>query len=165
MRPRAQPQKRVIDGVEYEVFPLPGGEASEFLNRLMRIVAPGAAIAAAKLGFGGVEEDALGTGLTGILDRFPIAEQRAFQQAFARTTFVDIGDDKKPKLDTIFDLHFQGDMGAWAEWFVFCLEVNFAGFFRVLAAKIAVAVAAAKAKAEAASKSKSPPAATGASGG
>jgi hypothetical protein len=163
---KAQAQTRVIDGVEYEVLPLPGKMASSYLNRMLRMLAPGLGVAASAIGLGQADESALGGGLAGVLERFTEAEKNAFEDVFARHTFITLEDGRKPKLSEVFDIHFQGDMGGWAQWFAFCLEVNFQGFFSVAKSKLLAAAGAhaEKLKAARASSSSSPPAATGGSG-
>jgi hypothetical protein len=50
---------------------------------------------------------------------------------FAKHTAVTGGDygSKAPQLDSIFDAHFVAKYPEMLQWLVFCLEVNFAGFF------------------------------------
>jgi hypothetical protein len=54
-----------------------------------------------------------------------------FCSIFSKQTRVIMPDGKRPLLDSIFDLHFAGDMAfEMVEWLAFCLGLNFGVFFQ-----------------------------------
>lgn len=60
-------------------------------------------------------------------------ELEHFVRLFMPTTRVRLSDGKTPMLGDIFDTHFAGHYGELLGWLSFCLEVNYADFFGVLA--------------------------------
>lgn len=129
-----QSQTRRCGEYEYEVTPLPAGKALQVLRRLGKSAAP----ALAKLG----ETDAksvdlgkLGEALEELLASLTDDDVAFVNRALAEQTLI-VDGDARPPLAKQFDEHFRGELGAWAEWLKFSLEVNYGPLVRVLGASV-----------------------------
>lgn len=129
-----QAQTRRCGEYEYEVTPLAASKALQVLRRLGKSAAP----AFAKLG----EIDAksldlskLGEALEELLSSLTDDDVAFINRAFAEHTLIVEG-EARPLLAKQFDEHFRGELGAWAEWIKFSLEVNYGPLVRALGASV-----------------------------
>lgn len=127
----ADPNTREIGGVTYRTQPIGFSKGLPLLKRLVDILAP---IAAAALRGGSVRGQ-----FANVLDVAPQAftekDLERFAEAFGPlSAYLDEATGKwvtlvkNPKIDNR-ERHFTGRYGEFMQWLVFCIEVNFAGFF------------------------------------
>jgi hypothetical protein len=108
----------------YEVVGVPARVGKRLLTLITHAIGP-AFLAAGK------EPDVM-TVLAGVMERVKDADLDALIDAFAPLTTVHLTDGKSPRLNAIFDEHFAGNYQDMLAWLLFCLEVNYSGFFAEL---------------------------------
>lgn len=153
-----EPQTRTIDGRVFEVTPLPAGLAVKALARLSNALGPALENINSFAAVEGAVLDAMAT----LLSRLDGDNLEVLCKIFATCSRAEKspGAGEMIALAPTFDVYFSGDLGTLAEWFTFCVEVNYAGFFRVVRDRLGqrvVSVATAK------SSSTSPPGSSGTS--
>lgn len=122
--------EREIDGVTYRVQPLAFSAGLPILKRLIDIVAP---IAAAALR-GGSANGMYANVLDVAPQAFTEKDLERFADAFGpRSQYLNDAGQwvtliKNAKVDNR-ETHFTGRYLAFMRWLIFCVEVNFAGFF------------------------------------
>ncbi len=115
-------QTREIDGVLYEVTPIPWGVGLPALNRLLRLTAP-------------VLGAAMTSGNAGLFEALPAMLGDADVTYYAKilgdgSRFKNAEGNMQPLIDKNQAAHFDGRYEAFYKWLLFALEVNFAPFFR-----------------------------------
>lgn len=115
-------QSRVIQGVRYEVLPLPAGRGVRVMAQLAKVIGPGIGEAAS------LAEAAANIGRTigAFTERLDPDVVETLCREFAATTTVTAGQSRTSLGAGIaFDEHFAGQYDALLEWLRFCMEVNF----------------------------------------
>ncbi len=116
---RAKAQRRDIDGVTYEVWPLQHSVAQKILLKFLRALG---AAASAVDGSDGAQFAALAKALPD--------EDIAFIAAkFGDASACEEDGKMVPLVAMKQDMHFAGRFDAYLRWLLFAAEVNFAGFF------------------------------------
>lgn len=121
-----QKQEREIGGVIYEVTPLPFGIGQKALMRFLRIAAPLLAAATGK------DKDGVSVGAA-VMKEFPSivsdSDLEYFSKVFGDTSRYESEGKRVPLVVGNQEHHFAGRYYEYFQWLVFCLEVNFRGFF------------------------------------
>lgn len=114
-----EPDVRDIDGVTYEVRPLPTSQGLKMMTRLTKVLGTGVvAIASDAQSLGRAVPELLGA-----VDEDALAKICA---EFGAASCVHLSPSQKPQLTgDFFEQHFAGRYHALALWLRFCLEVNF----------------------------------------
>jgi hypothetical protein len=135
-------KKRVIDGIEFEVFMLDPWVANEILHDLFHIFGP-----SIRDVFGAMDGDvkslkeaandtkdwaeqqinmgSLGSAIGGLFQRMDSNLTKSIMEKLAAVTMV----KDKGKLGDQFQLVFLGKLGTMYKWVAFALEVQLADFF------------------------------------
>lgn len=116
---RDKAQTRIIDGVTYEVWPLPHGVAQKILLKFLRAI--GAAVDAAS--------DSEGAQLAALVKALPDDDIEFIAAKFGDASAYEDGDKSVPLVKATHDLHFAGRFDVFLRWLLFAAEVNFSGFF------------------------------------
>ena len=116
-------QERDIEGVIYEVTPLPFGIGRKMLMRLVKIAGPVLGAAASKDG---------SKTIAAIADAMSDDDVAAFADAFGKSSKYKDGDKWVPLVEQNRELHFAGRYLEFLRWLMFCAEVNYAPFFNGL---------------------------------
>jgi hypothetical protein len=121
-----QKQTKEIDGVTYEVTPLPFGVGQKALMRFLRIAAPLLAAATEE----SKNQMALGAA---VMKAIPAVISEAdldyFSEQFGNYSRYAHDGKMVPLVKVNQETHFAGKYYEFFQWLVFCLEVNFSGFF------------------------------------
>ena len=140
-------QSKTIGDFTYEVTPLPFGVGRKALMRLVKIMSP--VLAGAFSGQGNAMSAAAATGASAkaasaaasaasaagafgaLPDAMTDADLEFFAKTFGDTTrFSSESNPKKLVLTSDNqELHFAGRYLEFAQWLIFCIEVNYKGFF------------------------------------
>lgn len=134
-------ERRTIDGHVYEVRQLGFHEGRRALVRFLKFIGPALAnflTGETKLGVSAsgeaeIDGEAVGNVIREFLERLDEDELAYFCELFGQQTDVSAqpGSSKMIALDTeLQDIHFAGRYGAATRWLIFCVEVNFGGFFK-----------------------------------
>jgi hypothetical protein len=116
---------KTIDGVVYEVTPLPFGVGRKALMRAIRIVSP--IISAA---FKEGDPRATAAAIFDVLpDALSDEDVEYFAQTFGPYSQFQSGTEPTKLTTAQQDLHFAGRYYAFMQWLLFCFEANFADFF------------------------------------
>lgn len=125
-----KPEKKIIDGTEYQVTPLGAVIGRKVLLRLTKVFSPAL----------------LSKDLSSLLEQLDDETLDYLCDTFAESTNVVMQAEKTkvlaPLAGDMFDKHFARKYMQMFEWLAFCVEVNYADFF----ARVAVALKAATAK-------------------
>lgn len=126
-------EERKIGDSTYKVSQLGAIKGRSVMLRLTKCLGP------ALVGL--ASRETLKASIPDLLANMDIEEEDLtyFCDSFAEKTFVVTPDGKMPRLDNVFDLHFAGRYMEMIQWLGFCLEVNYAGFFRGAADRVAAA--------------------------
>ena len=116
---RDKAQQRDIDGVNYEVWPLPLGLAQTILLKFVRAI--GAAAEAADA------NDA--AQFAALAKALPDSELSFIAGKFGDASAYEEDGKMVPLIARTQEFHFAGRFDAYLQWLLFCAEVNFAGFF------------------------------------
>lgn len=119
-----EPQRRTIDGVEFEVTPLGHKLARQGFVRLSKIIGP--ALAAAPTGQDADMQAALGM----LVDRADDSDLEWFGDAFGKASrFSTDGGTRWPFLGAPErEALFTGRLMLYFQWLIFALEVNYSDF-------------------------------------
>ncbi len=118
-------QTKEIDGVTYEVTPLPFGVGQKTLMRTIKIMSP---IMSAMMK-GGTQAQGVALALEALPIALSDADVTYFGETFGKASRYQDGDKWVPLLSSTQELHFAGRYLAFMQWITFCLEVNFKSFF------------------------------------
>lgn len=116
-------QTREIDGVVYRVTPLPFGTGRPALMRLLKVMAP---VLSAALAEPTNANAALLAALPTALSDDDLAW---FARIFGDASQYQDGSRWVPLIQQNQELHFAARYEAFFRWLLFCVEVNFGGFF------------------------------------
>ncbi len=130
-------ETRTIGEHEYTVYQLGAKEGREILRRLVKVLGASFDVVAREWGTGGFTSNlpAMARGAVAVVENLEGPDLVAFCDAFGKSSTVRLG-EKNPKVADVFDLHFAGNYDEMVLWLVFALEVNYAGFFRGMLAKV-----------------------------
>lgn len=124
-------QERIIDGVVYEVTPLPFGIGRRALSRFVAIAAPVIGSVMERTSTGSIEK-AVASALPVLATSLTDDELSYFAKTFGNASRYQDGDRMVPLLEAQQEAHFSGRYTAFFEWLAFSVEVNFSPFFRDL---------------------------------
>lgn len=114
-------QEKEIDGVLYQVMPLPFGIGRPLLfNHVLPLIGPLAAAVASK---------DYGTIFATICGKLTDAEVSRFADAFGKASHYREGDKWIPLVEDTREVHFAARYLAFMRWLTFNIEVNYAPFF------------------------------------
>lgn len=117
----AQAQSRTIDGVTYEVMPLPALVAVRVMARALKMAAPGFASVSSLR----EASSAVGAVIAGGLAELDEDVLVGIAQEFAKATSALYTDGRKVPLSGALDEHFRGRVVALFEWLRFAAEVTY----------------------------------------
>jgi hypothetical protein len=127
-------QTEEIDGVVYQVTPVPFGVGKVALLRLIRIISP--ILAAAAKGESNARAGAIFEVLPGALSDKDV---EYFEKLFGPySEYQDPSGDYKKLVDAARELHFAGRYLAFLKWLIFCMRCNFGDFFAGIVDGVAV---------------------------
>ena len=125
-----EPQKKTIDGVTYEVTPLGFKKGRRAFTRVAKILGPVLGAAESLDSLGGRNVSAM---LERLLTEVGDDDLDWFADVFGATTRFSRDGDKWPYLnESNREALFGGNLLAFFQWLVFCLEVNFSDFLGLL---------------------------------
>lgn len=118
-------QSRQLDGVTYEVTPLPFGVGKRELIRFIKLASP--VISAA---FEKQDSRAMAASIFGVVpDVLTDEDVDHFRNTFGPYSQFQQGAEWLKLTTAQQDLHFAGRYMSFMKWLAFCFEVNFSDFF------------------------------------
>lgn len=131
-------RSKEINGVVYEVAPLPFSIGKVALLKFSKIATP---VIAQVLGSDGNHEAAVASAIATLPALLTEEDLNYFTTEFGKQSKYKVGDKMVPMTSTNIELHFAAEYGSYFKWLAFCVEVNFGGFFAELLQGSLVSVA------------------------
>lgn len=115
-------KRTTIEGTTYEVSLLPFGQS----RPLFRVFAKASGGALTKLH--GATLESFGAALEALLERYPEAELKELEEAFARHTMLHVSGGGRVLLSSVWEDHFRGAMWNYTQWLIFSIDANWGDF-------------------------------------
>lgn len=117
-------KEKDIDGVIYEVTPLPAGIGIKALLRLTKLMAKGAA----KVSRENDSKGQIGAMMEFVAEDLSEEDLMYFSKIMGDCSRYKSGKDYVPLVSSNQEIHFSGNYGSYFKWLKFAIEVNFSSF-------------------------------------